>query len=137
MGVDTLKETYSLKKITGKETTGGLFLVLQTKKSSSLITPCCFIFSEEAPTRESSFLTFSVINREEGIFIGYKNIGPGNMTSKFYYKENGNILSCYVLLRPYISLKVIYGSVSNLSTVSFEEQNSTSVEGMTEVYITE
>lgn len=83
----------------------------------------------------TSFYTFSIINRTEGIYNGIKNIGPGQRNCKFYYKEEGNMISLYMLQPTYITAQVVFAFMDGLENKKFlnEPQENTDTSGLIEI----
>ena len=105
------------------------------KKQSGAIDPLGMIAWEKCVGRSTTFFTFSIINRTEGIFGGINDIGPGSRRSKFYYKEEDQMLSLYIYIPAYTFVYVIFANTEGLENTTFlkEEQESTDTSGLIEI----
>lgn len=107
--------------------------IADMKKQSSLISPFAILFCELFTGSVSTFGVCSIINRKEGIWAGIKNLGPGAMGIKMYYKESGDTLSVYAYIPSYHTILPIF--INARGTVNgfvFEQQSSTDTSGMTQ-----
>lgn len=126
---------YPLTSWTAPSNVSKLYKIGIMKKQSGAIAPLGMIAWEKRVGRATTFFTFSIANREEGIFRGIKNIGPGSMSSKFYYKEEDQMLSLYIYVPAYILVYVIFANTEGLENKAFlnELQKNTDTSGLIEI----
>lgn len=105
------------------------------KKQPGAIAPLGMIAWEKCVGRATTFFTFSIVNRQEAIYRGINDIGPGSRLSKFYYKEEGQMLSLYIYVPAYTFVYVIFANTEGLENTTFlkEEQESTDTSGFIEI----
>ena len=112
-----------------------LIKIGRMEKQRSAVYPLGMLIWERHSAGATSFYTFSIINRAEGIYNGIKNIGPGQRKCKFYYKEEGNMLSLYMLQPTYITAQVVFAFMDGLENKRFlnEPQENTDTSGLIEI----
>lgn len=105
------------------------------KKQSGAINPLGMFAWEKCVGRPTTFFTFSIVNRREAIYRGINDIGPGSRASKFYYKEEDQMLSLYIYVPAYTFVYVIFANTEGLENTTFlkEEQGSTDTSGLIEI----
>lgn len=125
---------YPLASWTAPENKKKLYKIGIMKKQSGAIVPLGMIVWEKIVGR-STFFTFSIVNRTEGIFSGINDIGPGSRRSKFYYKEEDQMLSLYIYIPAYTFIYVIFANTEGLENKAFlnEGQVSTDTSGLIEI----
>ena len=126
---------YPLESWTAPTDKNKLYKIGIMKKQSGAIVPLGMIAWEKTVGRSTTFFTFSIVNRTEGIFRGINDIGPGSRRSKFYYKEEDQMLSLYIYVSAYTFVYVIFANTEGLENTTFlkEEQESTDTSGLIEV----
>ena len=126
---------YPLESWTAHTGKNKLYRIGIMKKQSAAIDPLGMIAWERTTGMPTTFFTFSIVNRTEGIFRGIKDIGPGSRRSKFYYKEEDQMLSLYIYVPAYVYVYVIFAYTEGLENKTFlkEEQESTDTSGLIEI----
>lgn len=110
-----------------------LYKIAEMKKQGSLIQPFAMLFWEKFTGAVTTFGVSSIINRNEGIWAGIKNLGPGQTRIRMYYKESGDTLSVYAYLPQYISIYPIFTAVNGtVNGLEYIRQSSTDTSGMTQ-----
>ena len=119
----------------GRLSNKSLIKIGRMEKQREAINPLGMLIWERHTSGATSFYTFSIINRNEGIYNGIKNIGPGQRKCKFYYKEEGNMLSLYMLQPTYINAQVVFAFMDGLENKKFlnEPQENTDTSGLIEI----
>ena len=110
-----------------------LFRIARMEKTGSGIWPLGMLLWQRNVGGTTTFVAASVVNRTEGAFAATKNLGPGTKRFDLYYKEDGDWLSVYLLLPPYICVCVCFANLEGVEGNKFlsEQQASTDTTGMT------
>ena len=126
---------YPLASWTAPTDNNKLYKIGIMKKQAGAIYPLGMFAWEKCVGRPTTFFTFSIINRQEDIYRGINDIGPGSRRSKFYYKEEDQMLSLYIYIPAYTFIYVIFANTEGLENKAFlnEEQESTDTSGLIEI----
>ena len=126
---------YPLASWTAPSSENKLYKIGIMKKQAGGIFPLGMFAWEKCVGRPTTFFTFSIANRQEAIYRGINDIGPGSRASKFYYKEEDQTLSLYIYVPAYTFVYVIFANTEGLENTTFlkEEQESTDTSGLIEI----
>lgn len=126
---------YPLASWTAPSSENKLYKIGIMKKQAGGIFPLGMFAWEKCVGRPTTFFTFSIVNRQEAIYRGINDIGPGSRASKFYYKEEDQTLSLYIYVPAYTFVYVIFANTEGLENKAFlnELQKNTDTSGLIEI----
>ena len=111
-----------------------IHLIGTIPKTASMVNPSFFLIHELTAFDDVAFYSFMINNREEGIRANVCNINKAKSSLRFFYKEEGDLLSFYIYT-PNVKGYVITYAYAGMATLLYEEQATTSTDGLTEILI--